>query len=614
MFICASFFSSKRALLWLTPGRSKSRMISAIGIFSRVVLRGPTEQAEEIDQRLGQKPPSLVFLDQRPLVALRHLARPVLFQDERDVGIDRQRRAEGPEKLGVLARVRQVVLPADHMGDLHRDVVDHIHEMEHRTAVGADDDEVLLLRALHPAADGIVDDLRLARDPEKDGSVLLVGAAGGLQPFQVLPVDRPPVRSAGTARMRRPARGSLVPVRPSQEGCRRSRSGTPRCSAIVGVLDAQDEGPARVPGVEPVEERRPGAADVEEPGGAGGETNADLWHVEIPWLPPEPVGKSHSDGFPLPCQRLPPRPAAGRPGAVPDRIQQAARRAGWRTRAVRRGRGIPARGPDPAVAGPEAADLPVGGHPRRRAGGAPGDPRAPRVRSSRRPGDLVSLPDPQSRRVRPRHPGESLGNRPQPGLPQSRSPEIRSHLAWLGRQPGFDLTLCLHEDWESKGYYVYERNPSGRPSLAGRILEAASPFCPRDTDPVIDGWEAEQGVIRPPGDPFGRELWPETIFLSSGHTKLAYTFETPRASRSIGGSRPTGPPRMPHSLACFRLRLSYGRFAPTRFAKHGFRIQLCPGFDEPFSRFGRSDRRSDGRNPTRPRAREAGTDVSRCIP
>ena len=148
----------------------------------------------------------LVLLDQRALVALRHLARAVLLQDERNVGVHRQRRAEGLEQLGVLARVRQVVLAADHVRDLHRDVVDDVHEMEHRVAVGADDDEILLLGALDPAADGVVDDLRLAGDLEVDRAVLLVGAAGGPQLLQVLAVDRRPLALAvGPECRRRPS-------------------------------------------------------------------------------------------------------------------------------------------------------------------------------------------------------------------------------------------------------------------------------------------------------------------------------------------------------------------------------------------------------------------------
>ncbi len=32
--------------------------------------------------------------------------------------------------------------------------------------------------------------------------------------------------------------------------------------------------------------------------------------------------------------------------------------------------------------------------------------------------------------------------------------EVQAHTSWLQRQPAFDLTLCLHEDWESRGFYI----------------------------------------------------------------------------------------------------------------------------------------------------------------
>ena len=44
---------------------------------------------------------------------------------------------------------------------------------------------------------------------------------------------------------------------------------------LVGVLDAEHEGAAGLPGEEPVEERGAGAADVEVAGGGGGEANSD---------------------------------------------------------------------------------------------------------------------------------------------------------------------------------------------------------------------------------------------------------------------------------------------------------------------------------------------------
>lgn len=111
-----------------------------------------------------------------------------------------------------------------------------------------------------------------------------------------------------------------------------------------------------------------------------------------------------------------------------------------------------------------------------------------------------------------------------------RSAEIIAHVGWLRRQPRFDLTLCLHEDWESRGFYLYELNPDARPSLAEPILAAVEPLCPRELATVIDGRDvAAPGIIRPVNDPLLRETWPEAIYLRAHHVTLSYTLEAPSA-------------------------------------------------------------------------------------
>ena len=108
------------------------------------------------------------------------------------------------------------------------------------------------------------------------------------------------------------------------------------------------------------------------------------------------------------------------------------------------------------------------------------------------------------------------------------STEIRAHIAWLERQPNFDLTICVHEDWESTGYYLYELNPADRPTLAHAMIAAAGTVGPIETATVIDGREiAEPGIIRPVSDPLLRELWPESIYLRRHHSLQSYTTETP---------------------------------------------------------------------------------------
>ena len=176
-----------------------------------VVLRDQPSRQRKLTSASGRKPRCWYSSIRAPWSRFDILPGPFCFRISGNVGVDRQRRPEGLEELRVLARVRKVVLAADHVGDLHRDVVDDIDEVEHRVAVGAHDHEVLLLRALDPAADRVLDHLGLARDLEENRPVLLVGPAGRLQLLEVFPVDlRPLALPVGAER---PAgAGTLVPV------------------------------------------------------------------------------------------------------------------------------------------------------------------------------------------------------------------------------------------------------------------------------------------------------------------------------------------------------------------------------------------------------------------
>lgn len=110
---------------------------------------------------------------------------------------------------------------------------------------------------------------------------------------------------------------------------------------------------------------------------------------------------------------------------------------------------------------------------------------------------------------------------------QPQSAEIRAHIAWLKRQSAFDVCLCLHEDWESHGFYLYELNPDGKPSRAEAMIAAASKVCPIDRSEIIEGREARGGIISPSLDPLTRPLWPESFWLLQNKTRLSYTLEAP---------------------------------------------------------------------------------------
>ncbi len=105
--------------------------------------------------------------------------------------------------------------------------------------------------------------------------------------------------------------------------------------------------------------------------------------------------------------------------------------------------------------------------------------------------------------------------------------ETRAHIAWLEKQPRFDLTLCLHEDWESQGFYLYELNPENQVSHAEAMIAAVACICPIDPSAEIEGRPASAGIIRPGTDPRSRPEWPEAFYLLTHKTPVSYTLESP---------------------------------------------------------------------------------------
>jgi hypothetical protein len=105
--------------------------------------------------------------------------------------------------------------------------------------------------------------------------------------------------------------------------------------------------------------------------------------------------------------------------------------------------------------------------------------------------------------------------------------EVAAHIAWLERQAQFDLYLCLHEDWESHGFYLYEQNPDNKISLAEKMIEAVKKVCPIDASEIIEDRPAQNGIIRPNISPQERPLWPEALYLISHKARLGYTLEAP---------------------------------------------------------------------------------------
>ncbi len=110
---------------------------------------------------------------------------------------------------------------------------------------------------------------------------------------------------------------------------------------------------------------------------------------------------------------------------------------------------------------------------------------------------------------------------------QPKAAETRAHIAWLTRQRKFDLYLCLHEDWESHGFYLYEINPEAKPSHALKMIEAVKSVCPVDLSETIEGRPARGGIIEPRVNPAERSDWPEALYLIQHLSRQGYTLEAP---------------------------------------------------------------------------------------
>lgn len=109
-----------------------------------------------------------------------------------------------------------------------------------------------------------------------------------------------------------------------------------------------------------------------------------------------------------------------------------------------------------------------------------------------------------------------------------KTAEVRSHVKWLERQPFFDVTVLLHEDWEANGFYVYELNPFRGRSFARVIVEAVSGICPIEHSSLIDNlWKCENGIINPHIPPEDRPQWAEALWLIKNKSPQSYTLETP---------------------------------------------------------------------------------------
>lgn len=95
-------------------------------------------------------------------------------------------------------------------------------------------------------------------------------------------------------------------------------------------------------------------------------------------------------------------------------------------------------------------------------------------------------------------------------------------------QNPFDMTIELHEDCESDGFYLYQaKDSNGETPLGYKILRAVKKIMPINTSHEVDGMPAVGGVIQVKPEPKKMRFWPMAIYSMSKGTNQFLTLETP---------------------------------------------------------------------------------------
>ena len=108
-------------------------------------------------------------------------------------------------------------------------------------------------------------------------------------------------------------------------------------------------------------------------------------------------------------------------------------------------------------------------------------------------------------------------------------PRIKAHKELL-QGLHFSLAICLHEDFDAQGVYLYEIRHRGRPAqrpIGAELLSAAGYYVPIDLRPKIEGRRAAHGSIKRRIRAKQFPVMPEAAYLSLNHSDDTITLETP---------------------------------------------------------------------------------------
>ena len=184
-----------------------------------------------------------------------------MIQNQRNVAEDRRLLAKRVVKLDVLRGVREVVLTADHMRELHFDVVHDIHKMKNKRSIRTPNRHVGVRRRirhieLDPPTHHVLHHHRLARRAKTNRPAVLIHMSTSLQAGQVFCVNvrtlALPVRTEIPALVRTLIPIQTQPFQPVVDDLMSLR----RVAFLIRVLDPENQFPAMAPRVEPVEKSR----------------------------------------------------------------------------------------------------------------------------------------------------------------------------------------------------------------------------------------------------------------------------------------------------------------------------------------------------------------------
>ena len=97
------------------------------------------------------------------------------------------------------------------------------------------------------------------------------------------------------------------------------------------------------------------------------------------------------------------------------------------------------------------------------------------------------------------------------------------------KQP-YDLDLELHEDVDSPGYYLYQKDQSTELSAIGRvILDRVESIHPLNLAEEIEEFPADRGLLNPLTEPEDMEWWPMALYAYKRGCSHAFTLETSTA-------------------------------------------------------------------------------------